>query len=184
MEKQEIKKGYESLLDAFNRSAEREPGREKEYRAKFDWVLQRAQQYAERCGVDRDTVLAAWEADRDYWYVNYYQESKQPDLSEGGVKVFTLKQWQEEAERRFGKGALDWKFKCPVCGNVQTMRMFKEKGVDPNKAYYNCASRYGFGGRSDCKWTMGGLLSIGGVYVIDDSYNPRHVFEFAGEDKE
>ena len=179
MEKQDVKKGYDSLIAAMESDIKSEPNREKEWRSKIEWILQRAQQYAEHCGTDRDTVLKAWEENRDYWYMNYYQESKQPDLSSDKVKVYTLNQWLEEAKQRFGEDALDWKFKCPVCGNVQTMRMFKDAGIDPHSAYFNCASRYGLGGKSDCKWTMGGLFSVGGVFVIDDKFTPRHVFDFA-----
>ncbi|MBO4499175.1 MAG: hypothetical protein J5732_02850 [Bacteroidaceae bacterium] len=176
----EPKKGYESLSASYRYWAEREPGRAQEWKKKFDWALERAQQYADRLGVDREKVLEAWESDRDYWYVNYYQESNQPSLE--GKNVVTLAEWEAEGERLYGKERLEWKFRCPACGNVQTARMFKDAGKDPHLCYINCASRYGLGGRKDCKWTTGGLLNIGGRYVIDKKFVPRLIFEFA--DKE
>ena len=36
-----------------------------------------------------------------------------------------------------------------------------------------------FGGKADCKWTIGGLLRVGGRYVIDAKFRPRLIFEFA-----
>lgn len=177
----EPKKGLESLTAEYYRCLEREPGRKDEWRQKYEWALARAQQYADRLGTDRETVLAAWEEDRDYWYVNYYQESNQPDLA-GKIGAVTLAEWRAEGERLYGKEQLDWRFRCPACGHVQTMRQFKEAGLNPQLAYLNCASRHNLGGKADCKWTIGGLLRVGGRYVIDAKFRPRLIFEFA--DKE
>lgn len=180
MNKEEPKKGYESLYAAYRSSAEKWPGRESEWKEKLDWALERASQYANALNVDRETVLEAWESDRDYWYVNYYQESNQPSLENKNVVM--MAEWEAEGERLYGKDHLDWKFKCPACGNVQTARMFKDAGIDPNLVYSNCASRHNLGGRKDCKWTTGGLLNVGGRYVIDRKCRPVLIFEFA--DKE
>ena len=176
MEK-ETEKGYESLVAAYRYWAEREPGRESEWKEKLDWALARAQQYADAMHVDRDVILKAWEEDRGYWYVNYYQESNQPSLE--GKDVVTMAEWTAEGERLYGKDRLDWKFKCPACGHVQTGRMFLDAGMHTHLAYQECASRYGLGGSKDCKWAIGGLLRVGGRYVIDGKFCPRLVFEFA-----
>ena len=181
METKEPKKGYESLMHAYHSSAEKWPERKSEWKEKLDWALARAQQYADRLGVDREKVLEAWENDRGYWYVNYYQESNQPSLE--GKDVVVMAEWAAEGERLYGKERLDWKFKCPFCGHVQTARMFKNAGMNPHLAYTNCASRYGLGGKKTCKWTIGGLLRVGGRYVIDDKYCPRLIFEFADKEK-
>ena len=37
----------------------------------------------------------------------------------------THQEWAAEAVRRFGPNAKDWKFVCPVCGYVQSMRDFE-----------------------------------------------------------
>ncbi|MBR1800661.1 MAG: hypothetical protein IJ767_04100 [Bacteroidaceae bacterium] len=177
----EPKKGLESLTADYYYWLEREPGRKEEWRQKYEWALNRAEQYAARLGTDRETVLKAWEEDRDYWYVNYYQECNQPDLT-GMIGAVTLAEWLSEGERLYGKEKLDWRFRCPACGHVQTMRQFKEAGLDPELAYLNCASRHKLGGKPDCKWTIGGLLRVGGRYVIDAKYRPHLIFEFA--DKE
>lgn len=175
---EEIKKGYESLKHDLDYWVKREPGRADEWKKHFDWALERAQQYADVLHTDRDTVLAAWEERRDYWFVNYYQECNQPDLTKKG-NVVTLDEWVKEGESLFGKDKLDWKFKCPACGHIQSMREFKNAGLDPELAYVNCASRHGLGGKKDCKWTIGGFLIVGGRYVVDHKYVPHLIFCFA-----
>lgn len=177
----EPKKGLESLSSDYHYWLEREPGRKELWRQKYEWALNRAEQYAARLGTDRETVLEAWEEDRDYWYVNYYQECNQPDLT-GMIGAVTLAEWLAEGERLYGKEKLDWRFRCPACGHVQTIRQFKEAGLNPELAYLHCASRHHLGGKANCKWTIGGLLRVGGRYVIDAKYRPHLIFEFA--DKE
>lgn len=178
----EPKKGYASLLAACEHSAKECPGRSEEYRRKMEWALERAQQYADRLGTDRETVLEAWEYDRDYWYMNYYQESNQPSL-DGNASVATFDDWEQEGQRLYGADRLAWRFRCPACGNVQTMRQFKDAGLVPNLAYLHCASRHGLGGSKTCKWTIFGLLRAVGRYVIDASYCPRLIFEFADKEE-
>ena len=167
------KKGYDSLVAAYEFDVRNEPGRANEWKARLDWALARAGQYADRLGIDRDTVLAAWEEHRNYWYVNYYQEANQPDLS--NHHVVTLAEWVAEGQRLFGKDKLDWKFRCPYCGHIQTPREFMTVGLNPQSAYLSCVG---------CKWTIGGLINVGGRYVIDDSYTPRLIFEFAEKERE
>lgn len=173
----EIKKGCASLRAELERNIEDRWRTREELEKRLQWVLDRADMYAKKCHTDRETVLAAWEEDRDYWWLNYYQERKQPDLSK--VDVMTLDEWEADGKRRFGEDFLDWKFKCPACGYVQTPRQFKESGIEPEKAYFNCASRYDIGGKKICKWTTGGLLNLGGRYVVDKKYIPRLIFDFA-----
>lgn len=179
---QKIKKGYDSFKSELDYWCQREPERSDEWRRKFEWVLQRAQQYADFCHTERDKVLAAWEEDRTYWFVNYYQECNQPDLQANtglfGKKIVTLDEWMAEGQRLFGEDRLDWRFRCPMCGHIQTGRQFQDAGKDPHRAYFNCASRFGLGGKKNCKWTTGGLLAIGGRYVIDKKYIPHLIFDF------
>lgn len=178
-----IKMGYTSLKEALDYWVEREPGRADEWKHKFEWALARAQQYADFCGTTRAKVLEAWERKRSYWYVNYYQECNQPDLTKtNGTPIVTLEQWTAEGTRLFGKERLDWRFQCPQCKHVQTPREFKDAGLDLNTCFSNCASRYNLGGSSQCKWTTGGLFRTGGKYVITPDFNIHLVFGFAPEE--
>lgn len=179
--KTNIKKGYDSLLAAYRSSCENWPGQEENYKAKFEWALKRAQQYADKLGVEREVILQKWEERRDYWYMNFYQECNQPDLEKGALPVITVAQWREQAKTLFGDDILNWKFKCPQCGHVSSLREFKDAGIDPHLATGNCASRFPELSykKDDCKWTTGGLFRVGGMYVINENYVPCLVFDFA-----
>ncbi len=51
--------------------------------------------------------------------------------------------------------------------------------MNEDNAFTCCASRFGLGGRPDCKWTTGGLFRIGGVCVIRPDFVPVLAFAFA-----
>lgn len=120
------------------------------YCNKFKWVIDRAKAYAEALEVDWQEVLDSWEADRDYWYMNYYQDVNQPEIKDGTVKVFNS---LEEFRTAIGK----FEFRCPSCGGVTT---------DP----YKCKA---------CGWKVYGLLGdLGkGVFVyIKDKLKGESIF--------
>lgn len=48
------------------------------YCDKFKWIIDRAKHYAEKTGLNWEDILDSWEEDCNYWYMNYYQEAKQP----------------------------------------------------------------------------------------------------------
>ena len=51
-------------------------------------------------------------------------------------------EWLSEGKRRFGEDPKLWQFRCPVCGNVQTMEDFKQVGAEPQSAYQECIGRH------------------------------------------
>lgn len=80
-----------------------------EYCNKFMWAVDRAKHYAEKTGVPYLDILNGWERDRDYWYMNYYQDCKQPEIKGDNVRIFdTLEDCRNSLQ---GKG-----FRCPSCG--------------------------------------------------------------------
>lgn len=103
----------------------------------------------------------------------------------------TREEWFAEGVRRFGLDPLQWRFRCPVCGGVQTPGEFKELkvGLDPQMAYLNCKGRYlercrrAFGVNprgmvnSPCDYSSGGLLKVGRRVVYDGV--EHNVFPFA-----
>lgn len=110
-------------------------------------------------------------------------------------KVWTLDEWLAEATRLFGSDMGDWKFVCPMCGNVQSVadfRKLRDEGykVSQNDAYFNCIGRY-IGGRSaflddkkkgsPCDYTLGGLFCMAKSFVHKDGKD-HPVFEFYRED--
>lgn len=108
------------------------------YCDKFKWVIDRAKAYGEATGLNWEDVLDGWETDRNYWYMNYYQDCNQPEIKAGKVKVFgTILELKEAIG--------EMKFRCPSCG---------KESQNP----YECKA---------CGWKVYGLLGdIGkGVFV-------------------
>ena len=55
----------------------------------------------------------------------------------------SVEAWQAEAEKRFGKDYMNWKFQCPMCGHIASIADFKAAGAkSPNCAYQECIGRY------------------------------------------
>ena len=112
--------GYKSLLLSVERDEAHSP-KFHDYRAKLAWVIERVQHYAEKTGLEAADILNAWEEDRSYWYMNYYQETNQPSL-DGEVRIFdTLYDLRASFE---GKG-----FRCPACGGVSSSPQKCDSGI-------------------------------------------------------
>ena len=93
------------------------------------WAIKRAEYYAEKTDQTPEEVLRGWESNRNYWYMNYYQEANQPDLGDV-CKVY------EDIEdcRKALKGQ---RFECPHC---------KRMVNDPQEC-------------PECEWKSYGLFS-------------------------
>lgn len=89
----------------------------------------------------------------------------------------TKEEWIAKGRSILGENMLTWKFKCPCCGHIQTpedFRQYKEQGVSPDTAYFNCIGRYDgheatniFSCKSPCNYTSGGLFNFNPIVVID-----------------
>lgn len=98
-----------------------------------------------------------------------------------------LAEWQAEMERR---GAIECKFRCPLCGNEASPKDWKEADGDPQRAARECIGRLvGAKGRlgSDppvpqpCDWAAFGLfgtLNEGTKVELEDG-KVLMVFDFA-----
>jgi len=49
-----------------------------EFLRQFKWVISRAKHYAHHKNTTIDVILYEWESKRDYWWLNYYQDARQP----------------------------------------------------------------------------------------------------------
>ena len=152
-------KGYEKLVDAVKRDCNKGSGCFSEngckdencecfqnYCKKFKWIIDRAKHYEEKLGIPWMEILDSWEEDRDYWYMNYYQESSQPLIDSNNVYVFES---AEEMREKVGK-----EFICPMCKGIST---------DP----YECNSGIVRDMKSGkkCDWKSYGFLRVKLTYL-------------------
>jgi hypothetical protein len=105
---------------------------------KFKWIIDRAKHYEEKTGLSWEKILDAWEKKRDYWYVNYYQDSNQPLIESDKVRVFDT---VDDLLKSVGKEG----FICPACGGIST---------DP----YTCNSGKKMSNGKVCDWKVYGLF--------------------------
>ena len=93
----------------------------------------------------------------------------------------TVDEWNAEGVRRFGRPARKWLFICPACKCVQSGEDFLAAGLTldqiPKYLGFSCVGR--FNRRVGCDWTLGGLLHIHTLEVIDDEGEAHMRFEFA-----
>jgi len=91
-----------------------------------------------------------------------------------------IQEWRAKGTALFGSADIEqWKFKCPSCGQSQTLSEFRAANVPTpeGKFYFSCIGRW-VPGRG-CDWTLGGLLQIHLTEVIDQDGDILRVFEFA-----
>ena len=100
-------------------------------------------------------------------------------------KRMTKTEWESEGERRFGKDRNNWRFVCPSCGHIATVKDYEDAGAPEGTIAFSCIGRFlskcndAFQkGKSPCNYAGGGLFRINPVIVVDgnDEYN---LFDFA-----
>ena len=99
-------------------------------------------------------------------------------------KVIEFEEWKKEIDNRGDLKKIG--FRCPVCGNVQTIEDFQNIGVDKStiegQFYFSCIGRH-TGAKSmnekPCNYTSGGLFTLNCLFVKDDDGKEIPVFDFA-----
>lgn len=110
------------------------------YCDKFKWAIDRARHYSEKLGLNWGDVLNSWEATRNYWYMNYYQDCNQPEIKGDKVRVFET---VEEMLESVGKK----EFRCPMCGGISKNPYACDTGLEMEKGKVCDWKVYGlFGG--------------------------------------
>lgn len=115
-----------------------------EFCHKFKWAIDRAKQYGEKLGIPWKEVVQSWEEDRNYWYMNYYQECNQPKIDSKNVFVFES---AEEMREKVGT-----EFICPCC-----------KGISTNP--YECNSGIKTKDDKVCDWKSYGLFQFDLAFI-------------------
>jgi len=99
-----------------------------------------------------------------------------------GVPQMPRQQWLDRAVELFGPDPKEWRFRCPACRGVQSiaqvLRDNRSFVMDDVKGwiYYSCSGRYT---KSGCDWTLGGLMRIHRLEVVEPDGSVVPVFEFA-----
>ena len=111
------------------------------------YLRSKLEEYSKALRISQEEILNAWEKDRDYTAINYYQEGKQPSIKSDKVKVFET---FEDMLKVLGKK----EFRCPSCG-----------GISSNP--YECNSGLKMSKGKICDWKSYGLFGdLGkGVFV-------------------
>jgi len=120
---------------------------------------------------------------------------------------YTSQQWHERGRALYGDDEKAWKFKCPVCGGVQSVEDFLERefeakdgrrkfsaGEALGRVYFSCKGRWPLpnekvreflggdkGVVSPCDYTAGGLFNVCKTMVVDKEDNVHSIFCFAGD---
>lgn len=107
------------------------------------------------------------------------------------MQTMTHAEWLAEAKERFGDDPLDWKFVCPSCGHIASVRNWKEAGAPEGAVAFSCVGRYAGDTKEvadkafrhnggPCNYTSGGLLKLNPVLVVfGDKEEPFPAFAFA-----
>ena len=102
-------------------------------------------------------------------------------------------EWKAQGAKLFGENMKEWRFVCPVCGHVQTPRMFHEAGLDPNWVTNQCFGRHlpkeqrgGFSKdhgnpdiKSPCDYAAYGLFKLAPIEVEFPGGERSECFGFA-----
>jgi hypothetical protein len=96
-------------------------------------------------------------------------------------------EWEAEAIRRFGADPLNWRFVCPSCGHVASVKDWKDSGAPQGAVAFSCVGRYGSHAKQifdktqgPCNYSGGGLFKLNPVTVVFEDGENMQTFEFEG----
>lgn len=92
--------------------------------------------------------------------------------------------WLEEGKELYGEDPMEWRFRCPSCGYVASLRQWKLLDGMLGAAF-SCIGRY-LGAKGElfaktgpCNYAGGGLLRLNPVVVVQEDGHERETFEWA-----
>lgn len=101
----------------------------------------------------------------------------------------THTEWCNEAARRFGPKGENWRFVCPVCGHVASVKDWAAAGAPQGAVAFSCVGRwtgagpYKKGEAGPCNYAGGGLFRLNPVTVTDCPGGGEYTaFNFAPEE--
>ena len=120
-----------------------------------------------------DAPLVLADDPRQTWGFSLVRKPKGPPLPRHpDARVLTRDEWLREGIRLFGRNKLDWTFRCPACGQFQSVHDFLVNGVSPQgRVFQTCLGVYLDVGsittaRKPCRFRLLGRNSVPTVYVL------------------
>lgn len=98
---------------------------------------------------------------------------------------YTAAQWLEEGKRRFGAETAQWRFVCPSCGHVASVKDWQDAGAEEGEVAFSCVGRHlpnprHLGGKpGPCNYAGGGLFQLNPIYVMHEDGVESRMFAFA-----
>ena len=108
-------------------------------------------------------------------------------------RTLTHEEWKAEAVRRVGPDPMAWRFECPVCHHVASVKDWNDAGATEGAVAFSCVGRWTGGkvrqafeesGKGPCNYAGGGLFRLNPVTVTGGPGGDHHVFEFASDARE
>lgn len=105
------------------------------------------------------------------------------------MTTMTQEDFLEEARRRFGDNKLEWRFVCPSCGHIASVKEWLQAGASEGEVAFSCigrhipGSRKAFGelGAGPCDYAGGGLFALNPLRVTSEDGRECRFFAFAQE---
>lgn len=111
------------------------------------------------------------------------------------MKELTPAEWQSKGMKLYGPDVNDWKFECPSCGNIQSVKEFHDlPDAKASDALISCIGRYVglpqtrrmkasiYSDNKPCLYTICGLFNLAETAIVDEDFGKKwYVFEFADE---
>jgi len=99
----------------------------------------------------------------------------------------THAKWVAEGRRLFGPNPDQWRFVCPSCGHVASVRDWKDVGADEGEVAFSCVGRHMDAGDAaafkknggPCNYAGGGLFKLNPVEVVMPDGRTIQSFSFA-----
>lgn len=101
------------------------------------------------------------------------------------LRTLTEAEWRAEGRALFGADTSAWRFVCPACGHVASVRDWQTAGAPDGAIAFSCVGRY-TGARRDifdkgpgpCNYAGGGLFLLNPIVVVHSRGESRY-FDFA-----
>jgi predicted RNA-binding Zn-ribbon protein involved in translation (DUF1610 family) len=101
------------------------------------------------------------------------------------MSTVTEEEWNAEGVRLFGEDRMGWRFACPSCGHVASVRDWRDAGAPENAVAFSCVGRWTgakaeiFDKKGPCNYAGGGLFQLNPTKVTRADGGESSVFAFA-----